>query len=50
MNLENELTLMQIFNIIMEHMSTYWVMKCLMDRLLHLLELFFALMSQVLQF
>ena len=50
MNSAKELIMIQIFNITMERTSTYWVMKCLMDKLHHLQELFFALMSRVLQF
>ena len=38
MNLAKELTMKQIFNIILERMITYWVMKYLMEKLRHLLE------------
>ena len=38
MNLAKELTMKQIFNITLERMITYWVMKYLMEKLRHLLE------------
>ena len=38
MNLAKELTMKQIFNITLERMITYWVMKYSMKKLRHLLE------------